>query len=465
VLDVVSSLVDKSLLFRTEEADGEPRLWMLETIREFGLEQLERCGETATARRAHASYYVAFAERQEPAFIGPGQTAVLLRLDAEQANLRAALNWLASAGTADGELRLATALYLFWFIRGHLREGRAMLEHALSRTVGVRSALRATGLLGVASLALVQGDYRAADAFWRESEATAREVGAIFELATALHGRGMVAGSLGAADEARAHFEEAIALFREIGDNRYVPFAIVNLGVVAFEQGNYDRAESLLTEGLRQHRAAGNGWGPGFALSALGDLAAAQGDYPRAAVWYREGVSSWWEQGDRRGVAGCLAGLAAVAGLCGAPKEAARLFGAADAIVESLGTLLAPGNRPRYEAGAATARSALGEDAFAAERAAGKALQTEAAIAEAAALEIAVQAANTPASAPRPFGLTRREFDVFLRLAQGDTDKEIADGLFISPRTVGAHVTAILAKLGVTSRREARAVARRHGLR
>src|SRR5262249_38853913 len=196
-------------------------------------------------------------------------------------------------------------------------------------------------------------------------------IGATFELATALHGRGMVAGSLGAADEAMAFFEETLALYWEIGNDRFVPYAVVNLGVVAYEQGDYAQAADFLEEGLRQHRAAGHTWGRGFALSALGDLAGAQGDYPRAAAWYREGAASWWEQRALRGVGGCLAGRAAIAALGGEPKQAARLFGAADAIVEDLGTLLAPGSRPQYERAAGAARAALGEGIFAEERSAG----------------------------------------------------------------------------------------------
>src|SRR6516225_7294988 len=139
-MDGVASLLDKSLLRQVEQPDGEPRLYMLQTLREYGLECLASEGETETTRRAHASYYLALAEEAETALSGPQEIMWLERLEQEHENLRVALQWLleqaegvlARGDEAEMALRLAGALWRFWLVRGHLSEGRHWLERVLA---------------------------------------------------------------------------------------------------------------------------------------------------------------------------------------------------------------------------------------------------------------------------------------------------------------------------------------------
>ena len=130
VLDGMASLVDKSLLRQEEQASGEPRFRMLETIREYGLECLTASGEEPAVRRAHADYYLALAEAAEPALTGPEQATWLDRLEAEHDNLRAALRWAEESGEAEIGLRLAGAFCQFWLMRGYLREGQELADAA-----------------------------------------------------------------------------------------------------------------------------------------------------------------------------------------------------------------------------------------------------------------------------------------------------------------------------------------------
>ena len=128
ILDLVASLVDKSLVFRVDSAAGEPRFGMLETIREYAVERLAQHGEEATARQAHADYFLGLAERAAPALEGPDQAAWLDRLDEERANLGAVARWSTEQGDAETVLRLSAALWRFWWARNSGEESRARVD-------------------------------------------------------------------------------------------------------------------------------------------------------------------------------------------------------------------------------------------------------------------------------------------------------------------------------------------------
>jgi predicted ATPase/transcriptional regulator with XRE-family HTH domain len=176
VLDRLTSLVDKSLV-TVDAMAGEARYRLLETIRQYGREKLERSGEAAVIRRQHLEWHVGLAERAEPELTGPDQAVWLEKLEAEHDNLRAALEW--SQVEAQGEqigLRVAAALWRFWLVHGHLREGRRWLEGMLAGSPEAWPAVRAKALYGAGALAEDQGDYAAARAFFAESLALRREL-------------------------------------------------------------------------------------------------------------------------------------------------------------------------------------------------------------------------------------------------------------------------------------------------
>ncbi len=193
VLDGVASLIDKSLLSQTEQADHEPRLVMLETIREYGLECLITSGEAVITQHAHAAYYLALAEQAAPELQGPQQSAWLERLEREHDNLRAALEWFlepdGAGSSREMALRLGGALSEFWIVRGLFSEGRAELSRVLAGSEGVAASIRAKALSAAANLAFMQSDDDWAEALCQEGLALYRELGDTRGIASSLSAR------------------------------------------------------------------------------------------------------------------------------------------------------------------------------------------------------------------------------------------------------------------------------------
>ena len=470
VLDGLSSLADQSLL-RAEAGsggaagrgsgvdEGHPRFVMLETIREYGLERLAASGEEPAIRRAHADHYIALAERQRGVF-RPG----IRRLAVEQANFWAALAWLEGAGEAVLSQQLIGALWPLWYAHGPYREERALLDRVLAPG-GPRPA-RGRALMGGAILALVHGDTEQAATYMQESLAMAREWGIPIGVATSLLVLGWVAVHQGDFARAAELLEEALVEARRLDDPREALglgiFIKGNLGSVGYAAGDLPRAAAHFGEALRHRRGPDHRFGATLALIGLGYVVRGEGDAARALPLFAEGMALADEEGDRRLLALGLAGVAGLAAEWGQPERAARFFGAA-ALEEGGATPIAPAYRATNERDLAAVRATLGEEAFAAAWAAGRALGLEAAMAEATTLALGAPspAAPEPAVAAR---LTPREAEVLRLLVDGRTDREIGEALFISHRTVMTHVSNLLAKLGVESRTAAVARALRDGL-
>jgi DNA-binding CsgD family transcriptional regulator len=470
VLDGIASLVDKSLLWHVEQPDGTSRYGMLETIREFGLEQLAAHGEEETIRRAQAAWLVKLVGPAWRDFFGPRQRVVLDRLEAEHDNLRAVLAWAWEHGAAEMGQQLVGDLGWFWYLRGHLSEGRAWLERMLA--VGNRAPdecwLRA--IHGGWVLAWAQGDLTRAEMLIEECRTLIQTLGDTLEdpwyLAGLAYVSGMTASERRRYDQAIALFEEALARLRALGDEIWPPYILIAIGRIAYDQGNSSRATRLFEEALSQFRLLGNTYGAGFALTNLGKVARDRGDHARAAQLYAESLALRWEQGDKVTIPGSLSRLAALAALSGQPERAARLFGAAEALREAVGAP-PPQRQTLYERAIATTRAALGEQAFAAAWAAGRALPIAAAVAEALALSREPLAAAPAGSTQAPaveHGLTLREVEVLRLLREGLSNREIGERLYISERTAQTHVQNILGKLKVSTRAAAAAYAVEHGL-
>jgi len=235
VLQLLATLATKSLLQMLEstgsaQLNEEPRLTMLETIREYGLEELEASGETEMVRARHVAYYVALAEAAAPALSGPDQTAWGARLDREHDNLRAALRWSLDGRDAETAQRLAGALWPFWSARGYLSEGRQWLREVLAReeTGGnTVPAVRAKALVGAAMLAIDQGAFAEAAAPCAKSITLARELGDRQGLLQALNAQGTLARQQGRYAEATQCFQETLALARHLGDKAGEAAALV----------------------------------------------------------------------------------------------------------------------------------------------------------------------------------------------------------------------------------------------
>jgi predicted ATPase/DNA-binding CsgD family transcriptional regulator len=344
-VELISALLDQSLLRQLESAAGEPRLTMLETIREYALERLESEAGSAELRERHAGFFVALAERAAPALLGPEQGPWLARLEEEGANLRTALAWCAAHHTALG-LRLAAALWPFWERRGHLREGRGWLEQLLQAGAEGPPLLRARALHGAGVLALLQGDYRlaelrlsesfdqfqrlgdsagaagvlcslgllawfqgdhgAAQARLEQSAASYRAADHTWGTADALHYLGHVLLDRGDIEAARKAFSESLARFRATGDKRNIALPLKDFGLIAAQRGDYAAAAALYDESLALSREVGDAIHITDTLWRLGDLARLQGDHEQAELIYGQCLEGYQRLGNRGGIAEAL---------------------------------------------------------------------------------------------------------------------------------------------------------------
>ncbi|CAA9562570.1 MAG: hypothetical protein AVDCRST_MAG19-1945 [uncultured Thermomicrobiales bacterium] len=462
VLDGLASLVEKSLLQHGIEPDGAARYRILETTREYATERLEASGEADAARRAHAAYFLDLAERHPPAPFLPDDVPTLLRLEAEHANLRAALAWLTMAGDTSAFARLAAALGWFWFVHGHLHDGRRWLEGALPHVGRLPPTVRARLAIVLSLIMLVQGNHHDAARLAAEALALARSAGTPLEAAQALVARGVLAAAEGGYDRAVTHLEEALALARSLDDPRQATSvasaALANLGVAVHGQDWLAAAAAYHQEALAGQRAVGSVRGEILSLTDLGDVARDQRDATRAAAHYRQGLELASEYGEQRAIAAALEGMACAVADAGRPLAAARWFGAAERLREATGIAdLLPFNRAARERGMTVSRAAIGEAAFVAGWATGRALPLAEAIAE------VLQSSTAPATAPRP-SLTQREAEVLRLIVAGQSNRAIAAALFLSVRTVENHVARIFAKFGVRTRTAAATAAITAGL-
>jgi excisionase family DNA binding protein len=460
VLDVLTSLIEQSLVQRVVGPDDEPRFAMLESIREFALERLAASGAEAAARNAHAAWCVAFAERAEPELAGPEQELWVRRLEADLGNIRAAHDWLAESGQTEPLLRLAGAIGWFWSSAPYFEEARARFDALLAMPdVEAFPQPLAKVLASSGDVADWLGDQPRARAFYERALAIYRELGDRERMAGMLRGLGSSAIDRGEPELAIALLEESLTLAREVGAAWEAAAATNLLGVVASFRGDFLSA-------LERHAEAADGWrrlgDTGHvvtALTSLGWAALHAREWFRAAAAYREGLALATAGGDSWYVIWCVIGAGTFTATQGDPRLAAELLAAGAAGRERLGMPLRPANEALLNEVAATVRQRLGDQPFASAWEAGRALPLETAAERAATVFAAVTSAEPP-----PYGLTRRERDVLRLLAEGRSDREIAEALFVSPRTASAHVSAILAKLGVESRAAAVALAFRQGL-
>jgi non-specific serine/threonine protein kinase len=458
VLDAIGALVDHSLLKRIEPGGDETRFGMLETIHEYGLERLAASGEEEGIRRRHADYFLALAEAMAPE-LQKQQAAALARLAPEHDNLRAALRWSqGEAGDTEIALRLAVALFDSWIFNGEWDEGRRWLEGALARsTAEEHIELRVQARLCAAYLMILQGDLAAAQPLAEEAMTIARERGLTHSILGALLVLGQGAHARHDYALASARLEEALDIARTLEDTYQTGSFLVHLGSVARDEQNYARAQSLYEQGLEFFQELGSEFEIADVFAYLGGVAQLQGEHAQAWVSFKESLRRWRAIGilHWKGIADCLEGMADTWAIERHYEQAARLFGAAEALRESLARFPTLLPHVTYEQTVAALRTQLNADAFAAAWTAGRRMTSEQVIEYALALPD--KPASTPAvvlgaSAAYPAGLTARELEVLQHLAQGLTYAQIADRLTVSRRTVNGHVTSIYGKLGVNGR-------------
>jgi len=411
MLELLSRLADKSLL-RVEHTRGDSRYHLLATIRDYARDRLSEAAETDQVRRAHLRYYTDLAEstaaRIEHGEAAPGGLELELdRLDAELPNLRGAFEFAQESGDAAAALRIAGPLDRYAYLRGRYHEVRQWMDAAVTSGPEEPAGLRAQALLGGGRLALLQCDYAPAVRRCEAALRLYRELDDAKGIASALQVLGSVsreqgryaramelhAESLAVAeatgdrwgvasahsylafaswlqrDFARAAEEASLALAasRELGDIEGAAWALISLGTVARYQGEIERAALLLAESRALSEGIGFREGIAWSAEQLGLLAAVDGD-PAAITLLRRSLELHTELRDRWRMSSVLEDLAAIALALGQARQAARLLGAAEAIRDAIGTVIAPCERPQHLQTLAAVRAALSEEQFAVAR-------------------------------------------------------------------------------------------------
>jgi predicted ATPase/DNA-binding NarL/FixJ family response regulator len=502
VLDRVAALVEKSLLQPVESVTTEPRFRLLETIREYGLDQLAASGESEMVGRSHAEYFLTLSEAAEPGLAGADWRSWRWRLDAERENLRAALGWAAAWGETEIALGLVGPLWR-WFRPDAIAEGRRWVQEALALP-GSAGPARALVLHTLGVLAMQQGEYRVAAAAWKESISVWRAVGDIPRLAEAL----MYLGSIyrPSARAVPALLGESLALARQVGDPRLLALALGFLAWQVLQSDGPATASRLLAEALPLARVPGDPWEliwvlyvsgllavrerdyatatarfaevldlargardsmmAALALAASGRAALQERDAHRASTLFCDGLVLSRDAGFAVGLAYHLEGIAMVYCERSQHERAARLLGAASAAYALVDV---PGLVPYsslVDQAVAALRQRLGSQKFSTLHAEGRELTRVEAIAEALTVAADIDLANhddVPVAGPStlvsrlpaPDHLTAREVEVLRLLAAGHSNPEIAAALVLSVKTVERHLANLYAKIGARGRVDA----------
>ena len=406
---IVSQLLRHHLIQRMGEPEGTARVKMLESIRDYATERLSARGEDAVLRAAHAGYFLMLAERAAPELRGPNQVEWSHRLELDQDNLRAALAWSTMrADLPDNQLRraelavrLAGALWWFWFVHGSWHEGRRWFDRALAATNGLDPRLRLSALYPAGHLAWAQTDYESAVEYCEQAVPLARSVGDKRALALSLGILAHVAIAQGDFERVVKPAEEVLQLFTELDDSWGLAMAHAGLGAAAVRLGDYVAADQHLRIALQRHERSGdirgraevlnnlgiiarvrneidraNGlheqalalflevrdhWQAAAALNNLGIIASIRGGHHQAAERHQTAADYYQHVGDQRGVATSLEHLSGVFCAHGRPELAAQFLGTADAIRQRLGSVAAEHERAQQAQTMSVLRDAIGD--------------------------------------------------------------------------------------------------------
>lgn len=483
-LPLLARLVDTSLLMVKARAHHS-RYHLLETLRLYAREHLIRGGESDRLHDQHARYFLELSEVAESALWGPELVDWLERLDADQENLRAALRWTVGRGDAETAQRLGAALSRFWRVRGYLTEGLQWLDAALAWSAGSSLPTRARALDAAGHLARDRGDYARAASFYEESLDVRRQLGDVRGSALTTTNLGILAQFRGDYRASEAFHAEGLGIFRSLQDDHGIAFSLVNLAATAHLSGNRRRAKALYEEGIAAFRALNDKRGIAAALNNLGNLASGELDLVAAMQFYEESLALFRELGDlhevaaclrnlavvmrdsqregsafarcreslelfqalgdKRGMVECLVFLARIKAERGALEQAARLLGMADALTDE-GDIGASSNSAEYAKLTAVVRERMGADRYTVVSTAGRAMAIEEVTYDEAVSAVAL------GTDPTSHQLTRRQWEVARLIAQGRTNRQIAEALFIAERTVDTHVEHLLARLGFDTR-------------
>jgi predicted ATPase/DNA-binding CsgD family transcriptional regulator len=496
-LEMLTALVDRSLVTAQPQAGGM-RYRLLEPVRQYAEARLVERGAWEATQRRHAEYFLGLVTSGEEGLKGADHDVWRARLEAEQDNVRAVLRRCLDAGDATTAGRIGSALKNFWRQFGHRNEGRRWLEDALDRGADMLPEVRAEATQTTAEIVFSNGDYRAARAWferavdnWRalddraglgsalgyygrtivltaqtadeyewgkalmeEAIAINRQAGTLWWAAWNMHHLGASAREHAELEFAARTLDEGEAILTQVGESHAHSHLIAFLGAVLCDQGDLHRGQQLIEQSLAASRAIECEDGAAVALYFLAGVARMRGDAVLATRQAVEGlVLQHRQNNDALGarLAGCVELLGGLACAQGQPERAATLFGAAAIVRQNSGVPVPPIVRAAYERDVATARGQLGTRRFDTAWAEGALMQVGKLV------EYACEALNDRPQprAASPDALSQREREVVGLLAQGYTNRQIADALVISARTADGHVAHIFAKLGLSTRAQA----------
>ncbi|MGW0231636.1 ATP-binding protein [Actinopolymorpha singaporensis] len=449
VMDLVTGLIDKSVLLR-EDHHGRATYRQLTLIRDYGLCRLAEQETSTLARRRHFDYFREEGLRTAQHWLAPHQVEWFARLRSVHADLRAALDYaLADPDLRQEGLRLAADLLYHW-LDGYLNEGRDWLDRLLAADTEP-TATRADALWVNTWLAIIQSDFPAARRMLAQARSILETVDAPSTLGYVELFSGMLATATGDAGAGLVHYARAREIHRAVGNQHGIAFALIRSSMAYSAMGDSARAVELAEEALPLCAAAGDIWHKSYVLLALGIELWRQGDVARATRLEQESLRYNQSLDDHVGVALNLQVLALAAASGGQPARAAELFGALDATNRSLGvSLTGYTHLSAYQDRCVRElRATLGEEAYARAFAEGAARSYDQAVAAALQEEPDRRGVRRP---PGKSPLTPREREIADLIAQGRTNKQIANALVIAQRTAESHVENILVKLGFTSR-------------
>lgn len=463
IFALLSALVDSSLVQAEEWKTGELRFRLLETVREYGLQELVSNGEEDQVRAAHASYFLALAERMSLEMHGPTVREAVTVLSSEQPNFWSALAWFESREDQSALRRLAVALQDYWVISGDWTEGVHWLERASEVEESLSpERVRVLGRMGM--MLTTMGDHARAEPVLQEALSLARRVGSVDLISQALADLAWIRARQGHFLEVESYAAEILLLARragalkeEGGGHHWSGIAAMGKGDRIAARIHFERVDAIRVQLSNPAH---------FGLRQLAMLDAADGNFALASERLRQVLES--APPANRTLALLIDDFASLAAMLDQPERAAWLFGACQQITETIGLDKFWVDPARVKLSLASAEKALGYRAFQAALEKGKRLPREQLDLEIeAVLNDAVRAGNSdrlPVNDQNPQGLTTRELEVLRLVAQRYSNPEIADRLCVGTRTIQTHVSHIFQKLGVSSRREAAESAKRLGL-
>ena len=495
VLDVLSHLVEKSLVVM-EQSSTDTRYRLLETIRQYARQKLAEQGDEDECRDCHLHFFMQWAETIAPILQGKDQLVGLKRFEAEHDNLRTVLAWsrLNEKKAKEG-LRLAAVCGPFWISHGHLSEGRRHLFAAVSPThVKDRSSTHARALLYSAQLAYLQADYPAGQPLIEEALDIWRDLGQedqaglaytleiyggfrmevgdyenalrLFQESLEVYSRLNDKNGMGAIHKdlgwsamrtgdyplAQIHLEKSLALAQETGDKTGLIYAYSGLGEVAIRLAEYSHASDMLEKGLSLSRELGDKWLEATILGSLGWVALRQRNFAHMRNFLRESLSLRLNIGDKGGIAWCLEKLAEAAVLEQQYQKAATIFASAAALRIPIQSVIDPADQPEYERILSGLRSKLAPEIFTACWEEGEVILLKDAVDFALSEPVVLIEKTSNPEKTKFQGLSKRELETASLIAQGKSNRAIAQIMTVGEKTVETYVTRILNKLGFDSR-------------